>query len=108
MILAELTAHIAQRLQRFGHRHVFGMQTEVRAWKPYLRESGTDRRLPRDEGCPSGCAALLAIPIGEEGTFLGDAVDVWRAIPHDPKIIGAHVEPTDVVGHDHKDIRLAS
>ena len=31
-----------------------------------------------------------------------------RAVTHHAQIVGAHIEPADIVGHDHEDIRLAA
>src|SRR6185312_17233348 len=60
-----------------------------------------------DEGSASGGAALLAVPVGKHGAFTTDAVDVGRAIAHDSQIVGADIEPADVIAHDEENVGLA-
>ena len=108
MVLAELPGGVAERLQGFRDTHVFGVKPDVRAGQADLGQAGPDRRLSGDERCASGGATLLAVPVGEQRAFLGDAVDVGRAVAHDAQIVGADIEPADVVGHDHEDVRLAA
>ena len=72
-----------------------------------LGQAGADRRLAGDEGGAAGGAALLAVPVGEDRAFSADAVDVGRAVAHDPHVVGADIEPADVVAHDEQDVRLA-
>src|SRR5271170_2547338 len=85
MILAELTAGVAQRLEQLGDGRIFRLQAEFGAGQADLGEAGANRRLTGDEGCPSGGATLLAIPVGEHRAFLGDAVDIRGTVPHDAK-----------------------
>ena len=83
-----------------------GLQAEVRAGQADLGQAGADRRLPGDERRAAGGAALLAVPVGEVRTLLGDAVDVRGAIPHDAVVVRADVEPADVVAPDDQNVRL--
>ena len=106
MVLAELPGGVAERLQGFRDAHVFGVKSDVRAGQPDLGQARSDRRLPGDEGRAPRGAALLAIPVGKQRAFLGDPVDVGRAVAHHAQIVGAHIEPADVVGHDHENVRL--
>ena len=108
MVLAELPGGVAERLQGFRDAHVFGVKSDGRTGQTDFGQAGPDRRLPGDEGCAPRGAALLAVPVGEQRAFLGDTVDVRRAVAHDAQIVGAHIEPADVVGHDHQDVRLAA
>jgi hypothetical protein len=106
MVLAELTRDVTEGFQNFCDRGVLGPQPKIRAGESDLRESGADRRLSGDECGSASRAALLPIPIGEQRAFLRDAIDVWRAIAHDPVVVGAHVEPADVVAPDDQDVRF--
>ena len=61
---------------------------------------------PGDECGAAGGAALLAVPVGEQRAFLGDAVDVGRFVAHHALIVGADVEAADVVTPDDQDVGL--
>src|SRR5262249_31765527 len=106
MILAELAAHVAERLENVGDRRIFRLQTEVGAGQADLGQAGADRRLPGDERGPPCCTTLLSVPVGEVAALFGDAVDVRGAIPHDAVVVEADVEPTDVVAPDDQDVGL--
>src|SRR6516225_9253021 len=108
MILAELASRITQGLQQLHDSGVFRLKAEFRARQAYLRQSGPDRRLARDDGGPTGCTALLAIPVGEHRTFFGDAIDVRRAVAHDSMVVGADIEPADIISPDDQDIWFPS
>src|SRR5262249_8168452 len=60
VVLAKLSAHVAERLQDVGDGRVVGLESQIGAWKPDLRQAGANRRLARDERRTSGRAALLA------------------------------------------------
>ena len=53
-----------------------------------------------------GGAGLLAVVVGEDRAFAGDAVDVGRAVAHHAAIVGADVPVADVVAHDDQDVGL--
>ena len=46
--------------------------------------------------------------VGEDRAFLGDAVDVRRAVAHHAAVVGADVPQPDVVAEDDEDVRLAA
>ena len=106
MVLAELAADITMRLEQLGHRRVFLLQPFVRARQADLGQAGADGRLPGDERGASGGATLLPVPVGEQRAFLGDAVDVRRLVAHHALVVGAEVEPADVVAPDDQDVRF--
>ena len=64
------------------------------------------RTLAGDERGAPGGAGLLAVVVGEDRAFVGDAVDVGRAIAHHAAVVGADVPVADVVAHDDEDVRL--
>ena len=80
----------------------------MKARRADLGEAGADRRLPGDERGAAGCAALLAIPVGEDRTFLAYPVNVGRVVTHYSHIVVADVEPADVVAHDEQYVRFGS
>ena len=108
MVLAELAGGVAERLHDVGDARIERPEAELGAGQADLGQAGADRRLAGDEGGAAGGAALLAIPVGEDRAFLADAVDVGRAVAHDAHVVGADVEPADVVAHDEQDVRLAA
>ena len=59
-------------------------EAKLGAGQPDLSEPGTNGRLTGDQGGASGRAALLAVPVGEDGAFLADAIDMARGSPSSP------------------------
>jgi hypothetical protein len=57
-------------------------------------------------------AALPAVQLawayasGEHQTLSGDPVDIGRFGTHQTSVIGAHVQPADIIGHDQQHVRL--
>ena len=76
------------------------------AGQTYLEQPGPQRTLSGDECRATGGAGLLPVIVGEDGTFVGDAVDVGRAVTHHAAIVGADVPVADVIAHDDEDIGL--
>ena len=64
------------------------------------------RALAGDEGGAAGGAGLLGVEVGEDRAFVGDAVDVGRAVAHHAAVVGADVPVADVVAQDDEDVRL--
>ena len=106
MVLAELTGDVAERPQQIGDRRIFRLKAEIGAGQPDLGETGTDRGLSGDERGPACGAALLAVPVREHRPLLRQAIDVRGAVPHDAVVVGADVEPADVVAPDDQDVRF--
>ena len=106
MVLAELTGGVAERLQHFGDGRVFRMQSDRRAGHADFGEAGADWVLTGDEARAAGCAALLAVPVGEGRPFLCDAVDVGRLVAHHAFAVVADVPVADVVAPNDEDVRL--
>ena len=104
VVLAELAGGVAERLEQIGERRVFLLQPLGRARQADLGEAGANRRLPGDERRAAGGAALLAVPVGEQRAFLGDAVDVGRLVAHHAQVVGADVELADVIAPDDEDV----
>ena len=97
VVLAELSGGVAEVLHEVGDARVFGLQADVRARQADFGQPGADGRLPGDERRAPGGAALLPVPVGEPRAFVGDAVDVGRAVAHDPAVVATRVKPPDVV-----------
>ena len=107
MVLAELAGHVALRLEQFGDASgPSPTALPLRAGKPDLQQPGAHRALAGDEGGAAGGAGLLAVIVGEDRAFVGDAVDVGRAVAHHAAVVGADVPVADVVAHDDEDIGL--
>jgi hypothetical protein len=71
-----------------------------------LGQARTERVLAGDEGCTSSGATLLAVVIGERDPFVGDAVDVRRAVAHHAFAEVADVPHADVVTPEDQDVWL--
>ena len=105
VVLAELPAAIAERLEQRGDRGVLRLHAEVGTGQADLGEPGADGALAGDERGTSGGAALLPVPVGEERAFAGQPIDVRRAIAHEAQVEAAGVAPADVVAPDDEDVR---
>src|ERR1043166_1368245 len=103
---AELPGGVALGLEQLGDCRVFLGQPLLRRGQADLQQPGAQRALPGDERGATRGAGLLAIVVGEERTFCGDATDIGRAIAHLAAVVGADVPVADVIAHDHEDVRL--
>ena len=106
VVLAELAGHVALGLEQGGDGRVFLLHAFRRAGQADLGQAGADRGLPGDKGSAASGAALPAVPVGEEGSFLGEAVDVRRFVSHHAHVVGADVELADIVAPDDEDVRF--
>jgi hypothetical protein len=84
-----------------------GVQADVGARQAHLGQARADRRLAGQEGRAARRAALLGVPVGEQRAFGGDPVDVGRAVAHHAEVVGADIEPADIVAHDEENVGLA-
>jgi hypothetical protein len=46
----------------------------------------------------------LAIPVGEQRAFIGDAIDVRRPVTHHAPVVGADIELANVIAPDHQNV----
>ena len=106
MVLAELPGHVAERLEQIGERRILIRQPFLGSRQSNLQKAGAHRALAGDERGAAGGAGLLTVIVGEDRAFVGDAIDVGRAVAHHAAIVGADVPIADVIGHDDEDIRL--
>jgi hypothetical protein len=104
MILAELTGGVTERLQQFGDRRVFRVQSDRGAGHADLGQAGADGVLTGNEARAARRAALLAVPIGEGRPFLRDAVDVGGLVAHHAFAVMADVPIADIVSPDNEDV----
>ena len=104
MVLAELTGHVAMVLEQFGKSRVLLRETFLCARQADLQQAGSKRALTGEERRPTGGAALPAVPVGEQRPFVGDTVDVGCLVAHHAAVVGADIEPTDVVAPDNQDV----
>ncbi len=106
VVLAELPGHVALRLEQLGNGDVTRLQPLLGAGQADLQQAGAEWRLAGDERGAAGGAALLAVPVGEERAFLGDAIDVRRLVAHHALVVGAEVPVADVVAPEDEDVGL--
>ena len=104
VVLAELRGHVALLLEQFGDRHVTRLQPFLRAGQADLQHARPEARLAGDETGAAGRAALLAVPVGEQGAFLGDAVDIGSPVAHLAEVVRADVPVADVVAPENQDV----
>src|ERR1700745_2810195 len=104
MVLAELSCHVAERLEQFGKRRVLVRKPLLGSRQTHFQQTGAHRTLASDKRGTARSARLLAIVVGEDRPLVGDAVDVGRAVAHLATIVGADVPVADVIGHDDEDV----
>ena len=71
------------------------------------REAGAQRDLTGDEIGAAGGAARFRVVVGEPHALGGKLVEIRRLAGHDALMIGADIEPADIVAHDDENVRLA-
>src|SRR6266851_751 len=106
MVLAKLTGGVTERLEQFGDGRVVRLKSENGAGQSDFGQAGAERVLPGDEGCATGSAALLAVPVGEFDAFLGDAVDVRSLVAHHAIAVATDIPVADVIAPQDQKIRL--
>src|SRR5512132_3508892 len=106
MVLAELTADVAEGFQYVSDRRVFRLQAKFGSGQPNFGQAGPNWRLARNKCGASRRAALLSVPVSEKRAFFGDAVNVWSAKSHDAVVVGADVVPADIVTPDDQNVRF--
>src|SRR5580704_12167846 len=97
MVLTELTGRVPHRLEdkRGGHRLL--RHTDVGAGLANRGEPGAQRYLPGDEVGAAGRAARLRVVISKAHALGCELVEVRRFAGHDALVIGADIEPADIV-----------
>jgi hypothetical protein len=106
MVLAELPADIALRLEQFGNRRVLVRKPFLGAGKADFQQARAHWALARDEGGAASRAGLLRVIVREKRAFVGNTIDVGRPISHHAAIIGADIPVADVVAHDDEYVGL--
>src|SRR5262245_49927127 len=108
MVLAELPGRVAKRLERRGKRTGLIRNTDISAGLADRRQARAERNLAGNEIGAAGRAACLRVIVGEDHPVGGELVEVWGLARHDSTVVGADIEPADIVAHDDEDIGLAS
>ena len=106
MVLAELSSRVPLRFQKLGYSRLFSGQSFLCSRKADLREAGPQWTLSGDKRRASRRAGLLPVIVGEDRAFVGDAINVGRAISHHAAVVGADVPVTDVIGRDDENVGL--
>ena len=89
MVLAELPGRVALVLEAGRDGHEALVHPDRRAGDADLGEAGAIDALARDEGRAPRRAGLFSVGIGEHHALARDAVDVGRAVAHEPVRIAA-------------------
>ena len=106
MVLAELAGDVAVRLEQFGDGGVLRLKSDIGSGHPHLGQPCAERVLAGNEGGTARGAALLGVVVGEGHAFVGDTVDVGRAVAHLAAAVVADVPPADVVAPEDQDVRF--
>ena len=104
VVLAELAGGVAEWLEHFGDGRVLLVQTHGRGRHANLAQARAKHVLAGDERRPPGCAALLRVVVGERHAFLGEAVNVGRAVAHQPLGEGTDVGLPDIITEDDENV----
>src|ERR1700722_182412 len=93
-------------LEEFRDRWRFLAQRVLVARGDDDRQGGADRNTPGYERRAACRAARLAVPTRENGSLLGDLVDIRRRMTQRGAAVrvGAEVVPAGIVGHQHDDV----
>ena len=94
------------RLECGGERAGLGRDADVGAGLAHRGQARAQWDLAGDEVGPPRRAARLGVVVGEQHALRGQLVEVRRLARHHAAMIGADVEPADVVAHDEDDVRL--
>ena len=106
VVLAELAGGVAHRLQRRRDgRRLAGMPIGAPAWPTVVMPVRIGSSPVMKFGA-AGRAARLGVVVGEAHALGGEPVEVRRPPGHDALVVGADVEPADVVAHDEDDVRF--
>src|SRR5580765_4979726 len=97
MVLAKLAAYVSLWFQQFCDGRVFRLKPEFCSGQADFGQAGPNRRLAGDERRTAGRTTLLAVPVSEQRAFFGNAVNVGGLIAHDAVVVGAHIEPANVI-----------
>ena len=82
VVFAELRGGIAVVLQQLGDGRILMANPLLGCRHTDLRQPGAKGNLAGNKPGTTGRAALLGIIVGEQGAFIGDAVDIGRFVPH--------------------------
>jgi len=106
VVLAELRGHVPLRLEQLGKGDIPCLDPFLGTRDADLEVAGAETDLAGDERGAAGGAALLAVPVGEQRAFLGDAVNVRGLVAHHALVVGADVPVADVVAPDDEEVGL--
>ena len=106
MILTELAGGVALGLERSGQRAGLSGDADVRPGLADGRQPGAQGDLAGDQVRAAGGAACLGVVVSEQHAFFGELIELRRLARHNAAVIGANVEPADVVAHYDEDVGL--
>jgi hypothetical protein len=106
VVLADLRRRVAKRPEQLGDGRVGVLDALLGRGHANFQQSCAERTLAGDERRASRCERLLAVVVGEQGTFAGDPVDIRGGPAHHPAVIRTEVPRAHVIGHDHDAVRL--
>ena len=106
VVLAELPGCVALCLKGGGERYGLSREPHVGSGLSHRRQASADRQFTGNEVRPARRAARLSVVVGEAHALRSQFIEV-RCLPgHDALVVGADVEPADVIAHDDEDVWL--
>src|SRR5215831_8081880 len=107
MVLPELTGGVALGFQQLRNCRVFRTDPDGCTRKAYLAQTRAEHALTHDESSAARSTALLAVAIGEQHAFMGNAVDVGSLVAHHTAAVAAEVPVADVIAPNDQDVRFS-
>jgi hypothetical protein len=106
VVLTELSSCIAERFKHGGKRDGLIRNANVCTSLTYGGQSGTYRQLAGNEVGATRRATCLGVVVGEHHALRSQLVEVGRLSGHHSAVVGANVEPANIVAHDDNDVRF--
>ena len=106
VIFAELTGGITPGLEHLGDSDIPILDPQIGTGQAHFGQACAKPGLARDKGRAPRRAALVAVVVGKAHALFGNAVDIRRAIAHDPVAVGADIGNADIVAPDDQNIGL--
>ncbi|MNQ93271.1 hypothetical protein D3C85_1087290 [compost metagenome] len=104
MVLAELPGRIALLLHHIANGGRPIRDAMLGAGHANGQQPGAKRMLAEEKSRASGGTGLLAVGMGEQRAFFGDAIDVRRFVTHHALVVGTEIGIANVIAEDHQNV----
>src|SRR6516225_2283822 len=100
MVFAELAGRVAERFERGREGASLIRNADIGSRLADRGHASAEWNLAGDEIGAAGGAARLGVIVSKAHAVGGELVEVRRLAGHDALVVGADVEPADIVTHD--------